>query len=137
MTFDEAVEELKTLSKNGADTWYGDNLEKRTHVKGHIESGSVEMLIYQLRKEYVPTIEMTQRQKDLLLHYKQHSWFSLFLGKLNDPYNEIYRSLPDLSCFDNWGTAKERENEILSAWLHPETIKVIGEINDTATSSGN
>ncbi|MET3356914.1 hypothetical protein IRM63_06130 [Leuconostoc citreum] len=133
MTFDDVIKEIYNPL---IYQWPSPSGEMVSVAKQKTTLELVET-IKELKQEYAPTIEMTQRQKDLLLHYKQHSWFSLFLGKLNDPYNEIYRSLPDLSCFDNWGTAKERENEILSAWLHPETIKVIGENNDTATSSRN
>lgn len=75
-------------------------------------------------------VEMTAEQKLLFLHYKKFSWFSVFLGKLNDRYNETYSSLPDLSCFDNWGVSRERENELMLAWLQPSLIKVIGENND-------
>ena len=53
-TFDDAVIQLRELSKKGADTWYGDQLEKRTNVKGHLEAGDVEVIINKLRKEYAP-----------------------------------------------------------------------------------
>lgn len=75
-------------------------------------------------------VEMTAEQKLIFLHYKKFSWFSVFLGKLNDRYNETYSSLPDLSCFDNWGVSRERENELMLAWLQPNVIKVIGESDD-------
>lgn len=120
MTFDEALEELKTLSKNGADTWYGDNLEKRTHVKGHIESGSVEMLVYKLRKEYAPTVEMTKKQYHSFKLWKYHTagW--------------------NMTNCAEWARDEDiTANNAMRAWLHPETIKIIGGNNDTATSSRN
>ncbi|MBZ5980063.1 hypothetical protein [Leuconostoc gasicomitatum] len=76
---------------------------------------------------YTPTIEMTQQQKDVFLLYKKMTWFSLFLSKLNEPDNQEFSTLPDLSCFDNWGISKEREIELMQAWIHPEIIKVVDE----------
>lgn len=84
-----------------------------------------------------PIVEMTKEQKEVFLFYKTTTWFSVFLGKLNDPDNKEFRSLPNLNAFKDWGFQKERECELMQAWLHPETIKIIGENNDTATSSRN
>lgn len=142
MTFDEAVEELKTLSKNGADTWYGDNLEKRTHVKGHIESGSVEMLIYQLRKEYAPTIEMTVTEKEVMTRFICNVFsFTQFIEAINNGYDtrnmlyhEAKKDFKKRVISDGYVL---NERQLMQAWLHPETIKVIGENYDTATSSRN
>lgn len=122
MTFDKAIEELKILSENGADTWYGDNLEKRTHVRGHIESGSVEMLIYKLRKEYAPTIEMTKEQYKAFVESVE----GLATQKQLDSFVDEELDLGDMTV-----------RRGLNAWLHPETIKVIGEDDDKATSSRN
>lgn len=124
MTFDEALEELKTLSKNGADTWYGDNLEKRTHVRGHIESGSVEMLIYKLRKEYAPTIEMAEGQAKTILDPEQGEKLTSLLTDETPNFDYLF-----------WEPLTDKQ--IAQAWLHPETIKVIGENNDTATGGRN
>ena len=112
MTFDEALEELKTLSKNGADTWYGDNLEKRTHVRGHIESGSVEMLIYKLRKEYAPTIEMTKEQYEAFVESVE----GLATQKQLDSFVDEELDLGDMTV-----------RKGLNSWLHPETIKIVDE----------
>ncbi|WP_288846666.1 hypothetical protein [uncultured Fructobacillus sp.] len=122
-TFKNAVEELSELSRKGADIWHGEQLEEKPTVKGLVEVGQAEIIIQKLLKEYAPTVEMTQQQKDLFLHFKETTWFSLFLAKFNDP--EFGESLPDLTCFDGWGVSKERENDLLTAWLQPESIKVV------------
>lgn len=81
----------------------------------------------ELKKEYAPTIEMTKKQKEVFLFYKNTTWFSLFLCKLNDPDNKEFRSLPNLNAFKDWGFQKEHECELMQAWLHPETIKIVDE----------
>lgn len=70
-------------------------------------------------------IEMTAAQKEMLIYYKDTTWFSIFIGKLNDPDNKVFMSLPPLDCFENWGWEKERECDLMRAWLYPEFIKVV------------
>lgn len=117
-TFDEAVNSLKKACEYGKP-------KNKTFSLEQIQIGNV--IVDLLREEYAPTIEMTQSQKDVFLFYKKMTWFSLFLSKLNEPDNQDFSTLPDLSSFDNWGVSKERENELMQAWLNPENIKVIDE----------
>ncbi|CAK1255123.1 hypothetical protein [Fructobacillus cardui] len=116
-TFQEAFDEIEELSFVRDES---KPVIEQEWVNGHT---AVYALIEELQENYAPTVEMTQQQKDLLLHFKETTWFSLFLAKFNDP--EFGESLPDLSCFDGWGVSKERENDLLTAWLHPESIKVV------------
>lgn len=106
--FDEAVEQINALTMDGM-------VGLAPEVAFNIFEG--------LRKEYAPNIEMTQQQKDVFMHFKENTWFSSFLAKFNDP--DFGESLPDLSCFENWGFSKDRENDLMIAWLHPESIKVV------------
>lgn len=126
-TFDYAVNQLRELSQKGADTWYGDQLEKRTNVKGHLEAGDVEVIINKIRKEYAPTIEMTKEQyeifKNALQYTSEHSGdFIYFIDILegessfsNDEFKE------ELVFFIN------DSKKLMQAWIHPETIKVVDE----------
>ncbi|KRK40821.1 hypothetical protein [Loigolactobacillus bifermentans] len=54
MKFEEVFKLLKEQSDRGADTWYGPQLDKFTRTRGHLEHGSVEMVLHQLQKEYAP-----------------------------------------------------------------------------------
>lgn len=54
MTFEEAHKLLQEQSDHGADTWYGPSLEKHSRVRGHLEWGTVELILFQLEKSYVP-----------------------------------------------------------------------------------
>ena len=111
-TFNEAIEKLKALSEKGADTWYGDSLDKHTNVKGHIETGDIETIIYKLQQEYAPMIKMTKEQyKGLLFEGKgretahKNFVFMRDVQELNDGYISI--------------------DTLMNAFVHPETIKVI------------
>ncbi|KAA8377144.1 hypothetical protein [Leuconostoc carnosum] len=117
-TFDEAVNSFQKACEYGKP-------KNKTFGSEQIQVANA--IIELLRKEYAPTVEMTQQQKDVFLLYKKMTWFDLFLSKLNEPDNRELSTLPNLSSFDNWGVSKERENELMQAWLHPETIKVIDE----------
>lgn len=112
-TFDDAVVRVSELSKKGADAWFGDQLDERKTIKGHIEEADVEAIIYKLRQEYAPMVEMTSGEKATILDEKEGislSWV-----------------LTDSRSFDAmyWGNRSERD--IAQAWLHPETIKVVDE----------
>lgn len=52
MTFEEARKLLQEQSDQGADTWYGPDMENHTRVKGHLEWGAVELILFQLQKHY-------------------------------------------------------------------------------------
>lgn len=110
MTFDEAVKELKALSKKGAETWYGDSLDKHTNVKGHIEAGDIEAIIYKLRQEYAPTIEMTKTQNEAFVESVE----GIATQAQLDSFVDEELDLGDMTI-----------RKGLNAWLHPETIKVV------------
>ena len=111
MKFDEAIERLsQNIDDNGGQEAY------QGEVIGTLKS---------LRDKYAPDVKMTSEQKDLFLFYKHCTWFSVFIAKLNDPENDHYKSLPSLQIFNDWGWRRERENELMHAWLHPKTIKVV------------
>ncbi|WP_332392974.1 hypothetical protein [Leuconostoc falkenbergense] len=111
MKFDEAIERLsQNIDDNGGQEAY------QGEVIGTLKS---------LRDKYAPDVKMTSEQKDLFLFYKHCTWFSVFIAKLNDPENDHYKSLPSLQIFNDWGWRRERENELMHAWLYPETIKVV------------
>lgn len=115
MGFDEAIKKAKE------DSFVEEMLSDVVDLEDVIE------LLENLKKEYAPTVEMTQAQKDVFLFYKKMTWFSLFISKLNEENNMVFATLPDVSCFGKWGVSKEREIELMQAWLHLETIKVVGE----------
>lgn len=112
-TFDEALKQLRELSQKGADTWYGDQLEKRTNVKGHLEAGEVGVIINKLREEYAPTVEMTESGKNALLMSLEDEEFETFFDFIE--YGD-YQYRGEVSIDD-----------LMRAWLHPETIKVVDE----------
>lgn len=119
MTFDEALKEVSELSKKGAETWYGDQLEKRTNVKGHLESGDVEVIINKLRKEYVPTVEMTKGQYEILVMSRCNAVDrvdKVGLLEFMSAYSLLNQEIDHL--------------RLMQAWLHPETIKVMEEKNN-------
>lgn len=125
MTFDEAVKKLKLLGEQGADTWWGPQLEEHTHVKGHLEQGDIELLIYQLRKTYAPEIEMTQSQKNSFDEAKR----ALHTHDLSLNFGQEWTVLDEVSgnIFGHGpGEATDEQiNMIMRAWLHPELVKVV------------
>ncbi|MGQ2227172.1 hypothetical protein ACT5YR_07955 [Fructobacillus fructosus] len=124
MNFDEANNELRAMQSNAGYRSQGDvDRVEYSCLEVHEILNDVECVIDGLQENYAPVIEMTKEQKDLFMHYKENTWFNLFLSKFNDP--DFGKSLPDLTCFENWGYSKERENDLIRAWLHPEIIKVV------------
>lgn len=100
MTFDEALNEL----------------EPRT-----IWSSEMRDLLEQLRQEYAPTIEMTETGKNYLLYYLENSSFGSFISDIN-----LVRSgtigVKSTDYFEDLS-----DEELMQAWSHPETIKVVDE----------
>lgn len=66
-----------------------------------------------LQQEYAPTVEMTQTQKDLILR--------------NQDEDKLYEIMGDGEGYyfnaEYWGNLEP--HEVASAYLHPETIKVV------------
>ena len=97
MTFDEALNEL----------------EPRT-----IWSSEMRDLLEQLRETYVPTIEMTKNQYLFITsEYEKESVVDAVANlTADDIIKEEFRS-------NFWSPLSEKQ--VVQAWLHPETIKVV------------
>lgn len=116
MTFDEAIEKVEKLANFEVGKTTGDI---RRDFK--LELGNVRDILSQLREEYAPTVEMTNYQKGLLLRYLEDLPFSDLIsdvylsraGGAGDEHGDRYDDLSD--------------EDIMNAWLHPETIKVVDE----------
>lgn len=117
MTFDEAIQEVRGLSMNGTQKVYSDDAIQ---------------LINKLKQEYAPTVEMTKEQYNTFKWHKDNLDFAVCLGTFQNYNGETRMGIK----FDNL-KGDLSDEDIMRAWLHPETIKVIGENNDTATSSRN
>jgi len=102
MTFDEAIAKVGTYLKNN-DLSNSDNNDRFFHI-----------ILNELRQEYAPTVEMTQTQKDLILR--------------NQDEDKLYEIMGDGEGYyfnaEYWGNLEP--HEVASAYLHPETIKVVG-----------
>ena len=128
MTFDEAAKKVKLLGEQGADTWWGPQLEEHTHVRGHLEQGDIELLVYQLRKTYAPNIEMTKAEKDLFMRQmkvikeegKRVNNFEYFVNALTFS-NDLHDNALD-RLLDEYQTDSK---QLMLAWLNPELIKVV------------
>lgn len=96
MTFDEAIEKIESIT---------DELNIRQEVINDIVS-----VVEGLRKEYAPTVEMTQRQYHSFKLWKYHTagW--------------------NMTNCAEWARDEHlKASEAMEAWLHPETIKVVDE----------
>lgn len=67
-------------------------------------------MINELRKEYAPTVEMTQRQYDRFESWKYHT----------AGWNMT-------NCAEWARDEKITASNAMQAWLHPETIKIVDE----------
>ena len=104
MTFDEALEQVYYIINycdgNESDQWYE--------------------LLDDLRQEYAPTIEMTKRQYDFIAaDYERENIVDAVANLSSD---NILRENFHVSF---WEPLTQRE--VVSAWLHPETIKIVDE----------
>lgn len=72
------------------------------------------LVIYEmsvLKDTYAPTIEMTKAEKTMLLNYLEMSSLREFMDVILYQDGNLYEKLSD--------------EDIVQAWLHPETIKVV------------
>ena len=97
-TFNDAIREVNLISMNGIDDISG---EDAIHV------------INLLRQEYAPTVEMTKSQKDLILRNQDEDKLYEIMGD-DDGYYFNAEFSGDLE-----------PHEVASAYLHPETIKIV------------
>ncbi|QAT27254.1 hypothetical protein EQZ98_03550 [Leuconostoc mesenteroides] len=101
MTFDEAIDEVKSHDNTYDET------------SGIMNTFSVLDIIDELRKKYAPTVEMTTFERTNavgLLDFKRDE-LTFVVGSYGNE-EPILDTLP---------------KEYFSAWLHPETIKIVDE----------
>lgn len=121
-TFDDAIEELEKLQGSAGYATQGEPEALRfsgLDVNWFLNEAT--QVIEKLRDEYAPTVEMTNYQKGLLLRYLEDLPFSDLIsdvylsraGGAGDEHGDRYDDLSD--------------EDIMNAWLHPETIKVVDE----------
>lgn len=109
-TFDEAMAKVGTYLKSN-DLSSSDNNDRFFYI-----------ILNELRQEYAPTVEMTKEQYEAFVESVE----GLATQKQLDSFVDEELDLGDMTV-----------RRGLNAWLHPETIKVIGENNDTAKGSRN
>ncbi|WP_188352898.1 hypothetical protein [Leuconostoc pseudomesenteroides] len=126
MTFDEAVREYQLRSSIGPLV-QGIELSRFVNVPQQ-EYDRVKFLnnlfyetINKLRKEYAPPVKMTKNDRDILLHNLQNYPFDVFAESIA------------LSDKEKFGLSANKEfkglsiENLMQAWLHPETIKIVDE----------
>ncbi|MEL1262330.1 hypothetical protein WL797_07800 [Leuconostoc mesenteroides] len=105
--FDEIEAKIGTYLKNN-DLSNSDNNDNFFHI-----------VLEDLRKEYSPTVEMTKEDKEVLLDLKSRATFYFFTQTIKKwQSNRAGLQLP-------YGNLNE--DELMQAWLHPETIKIVDE----------
>lgn len=69
-----------------------------------------------LRDEYVPKVEMTKEEADIILGYLEDDSFFNLLSRIGSVggFRDRHNLFLDLS-----------DEDIMQAWLHPESIKVV------------
>lgn len=112
MTFDEVVEIIwgNTLGIDASD----EPGKKDFIIKDDMVATGREaltFLIRELKDTYAPTIEMTKAEKTMLLNYLEMSSLREFMDVILYQNGNLYEKLSD--------------EDIVQAWLHPETIKVV------------
>ncbi|MGB4824390.1 MAG: hypothetical protein WBP82_05705 [Leuconostoc mesenteroides] len=103
MTIDEAVINI--------DNSYDYNVDKYTVID----------ILENLREEYAPAMFMTKSDKDMLLKYRKDGYFLNFISYVHFLKSETF-GVPATDNFKNLS-----DDDLMKAWLHPETIKVIDE----------
>ncbi|WP_144242034.1 hypothetical protein [Weissella ceti] len=71
--------------------------------------------VLNVQETYAKPVEMTREQYDQFMVFREMSWFSVFMHK------QGAQEVPAFSEF----ISKEREQELMRTWLHPELIKVV------------
>jgi len=123
MTFDEAIkvlgEGLLTDKINFGDSTF---VSKR-----NITNLDTIQIINDLRKEYAPTINMTQ---------EEYEYFKTF-RYTDSSFTQLSESIMKQGDLVKFGLKSAPlylmglpEEQLMQAWLHPESIKVIGEQNN-------
>lgn len=100
MTFDEAIEHFRNNTDISGTAVFLDDVEDT---------------LKELREEYAPSIEMTKSQKDLILQNQDEDKLYEIMGDYDGYY------------FNAEFSGDLEPHEVASAYLHPETIKVVDE----------
>ncbi|WP_273707610.1 hypothetical protein [Leuconostoc mesenteroides] len=104
MTFDEAIEHFRN----------------NTDISGTaVFLNDVEDTLKELREEYAPTVEMTKKQYNTFKWHKDNLDFSACLGTFQNYNGETRMGIK----FDDL-KGELSDEDIMQAWLHPETIKI-------------
>ena len=99
MTFEEIIEKLK-----------------KHDITKLFNSYTVIKIIEDLRKEYVPKIEMTKEQKDTLIYIKKEGLS--FVDTITDTDGGVL-----IHEFDSYWLPLTEE-QLMRAWVYPKSIKV-------------
>ena len=75
-----------------------------------------------LKDTYAPTVEMTKKQYNTFKWHKDNLDFSACLGTFQNYNGETRMGIK----FDNL-KGDLSDEDIMQAWLHPETIKIVDE----------
>lgn len=125
MTFDEAVRDYKLRSSigplvQGIKISPFVNVPQQEYDRVKFLNNLFYETIDKLRKEYAPTIEMTQNQYDWITD--EYAQEDIVETVANLSVDDILRENFHASF---WYPLTQRE--VVQAWLHPETIKVVDE----------
>lgn len=108
MTFDEAITNFEQEANDFA---------------GLVPMETIYEIILDLRDKYAPTVEMTKEEKKTLEYYLENSTFFSLIERKHAGINVEMIGITigsneflDLS-----------DEDLMNAWLHPETIKVAEE----------
>ncbi|WP_349551555.1 hypothetical protein [Leuconostoc pseudomesenteroides] len=107
MTFDEAVEHFKNNTDISGTAVFLDDAEDT---------------LKELREEYAPTVEMTKKQYNTFKWHKDNLVFAACLGTFQNYNGETRMGIK----FDDL-KGDLSDEDIMQAWLRPETIKVVDE----------
>lgn len=113
MAFDEAMAKVGTYLKNN-DLSNSDNNDRFFYI-----------ILNDLQKQYAPTVKMTKEQKRILKEYREPGLYDgdyAFNAFFDDTCAPRLNSMRDNNLYDNL-----TEFQLMQAWLHPETIKIVDE----------
>lgn len=111
MSFDEAMAKVGTYLKNN-DLSNSDNNDRFFYI-----------ILNDLRQEYAPTVEMTKEDRNTLYYYLENStFFSLIERKHAIIEAEMLSITEGINEFLDLS-----DEDLIQAWLHPETIKIVDE----------
>lgn len=108
LTFDEAIDEVRSHENTYDET------------SGTIQTFSVLDMIDELREEYAQTVEMTKTQYAFITSDYERE--NIVDAVANLSVDNILRENFHASF---WYPLTQRE--VVQAWLHPETIKIVDE----------